>query len=102
MSLFSEIGSMFGFMALFMLFAAFKKIHALEVELKRRNLLDADFGESEEEEEKPISDPGTWSAAKKARVTAARRKVWVARLKIAPIFAVPIVLIVLELSGVLR
>jgi len=75
---------------------ALQRIAKLEAELKRRQLLDEDFGR--EPEDKGASDPRTWSPEKKERVEAARRKLAVASWKVALFFAIPIALVVVAFS----
>ena len=88
-------GWIFGLMGYVMAFAAWQKIAKLEAELKRRRLLDQDFGQ--EPEESFGSDPQTWSPEKKARVEAARKKVVVASWKIALFIAIPVIVLVVTL-----
>jgi len=89
---FSIFGLMFGLVGFSLAIAASQKVSKLEEELKRRRVIDEDFGDTPEEG--PTSDPSTWSAEKKARVEVARKKMvaeqWKLVLKLVLFFAVPI------------
>lgn len=71
-------GWMFGMMGFSMAAVALHKVGKLEAELKERRLIGEDFGD----EATSTSDPSTWSAEKKARVEAARKKMVAARWKL--------------------
>lgn len=82
------LGWIMGLMGYALAAAAWQKTANLEVELKRRQLLDKDFERDPPEE--AASDPRSWSAEKKTRVETARRKVIAASWKVALLFAIPL------------
>ena len=94
MDILSTLGWIFGLVSLSLAVAAIAQIGRLEEELKRRGVIDENFGLDRPKKLKNTA-PRSWSPTKRARVSASKQKVVLQSLKVAIVLGLPIAALIL-------